>query len=385
VRIVADALIPFAAEAFAAWGEVELLADHEIVPAAVREAECLLLRSVTRANRELLEGSRVRFVGTATAGFDHLDTAWLEQHGVRWAHAPGCNADSVAEWVFTALLHLAARRGLRLEGLRLGVVGVGQVGGRVARRGALLGMEVLRCDPPRARAEGPAAGFLPLHELLPRAQVLTLHVPLLRTGPDRTLGLMDGAALARLPAGALLLNASRGAILDEDALCAALAEGRIAAAALDVWQGEPALAAATLRAVDLASPHVAGHSLDGKVGGTLGLQAALAQATGIAPSFDPRRLLPAPPTPRVELSPGSETWEETLDRALAAVHPLLGDDARLRALAELPAPARAAAFGALRRGYAAHRELPAVELALPGAAAPLLRRARALGFRVLSR
>src|SRR5438094_2654308 len=216
LRIVADRNIAFAAEAFAPLGDVVTLPSAELTREAVRDADLLLVRSTVKVGAPLLDGSRVRFVATATIGIDHLDIAWLDGRGIAWASAPGSNADSVLEWWAAALLTVAERRGVELGGLRVGVVGAGAVGGRVERFCRALGIAPLICDPPRAAREG-GAGFVSLDELLRAADVVTLHVPL---APD-TRRLLDERRLAALKPGAWLVNASRGGVVDGAALARA--------------------------------------------------------------------------------------------------------------------------------------------------------------------
>jgi erythronate-4-phosphate dehydrogenase len=298
MKIVADRNIPFVEEAFASFGEVQVLPGSAITADAVRDAKMLLCRSTIRVGAPLLEGSRVRFVATATIGTDHLDLAWLAQRGITWASAPGSNADSVVQWFAAALLEL----GLDLGRTRIGVIGAGNVGRRIARLAALLA-EVsaaappLICDPPRARAEGPGGspflappgegrgGFVPLEELLAGSDLVTLHVPLERSGPDATLGLVDAARLGLMREGAVLVNASRGEVIDEPAVVAA--RGRLGALVLDVFAGEPRPSPDLIAACTLATPHIAGHSLDGKINGTRMIYAAACRFLGIEPTWQP--------------------------------------------------------------------------------------------------
>jgi erythronate-4-phosphate dehydrogenase len=353
LRIVVDENIPLAHEAFAACGDVELVAGRKIDARTVGEADALIVRSVTRVDDALLDGSRVRFVGTATIGTDHIDRAALERRGIAFAAAPGCNARSVAEYVVAVLLELETELSRDLRGATLGVVGVGNVGSRVAEVGAALGMRVLLCDPPRAERE---AGFasVSLGVLVRACDVLSFHVPLERGGAHPTHYLLDAAATEQLRPDAIVLNSSRGGVVDDEALAIACAAGR-ADAVLDVWESEPEPSAAMLGVVRVATPHIAGYSLDGKLAGTRLIADALATFLGSAPPAA-EMFRPAIAAPVIEVS-GS--GREAVRAAVRCVYDVRADDARLRAAlgeAGREPGARGAAFDRLRRDYPVRRE-----------------------------
>ncbi len=263
MRILIDDAIPGADSLFKQLGEVRPFPGRRLTRDLLADADALIVRSVTVVSPNLVQGTPVRFVGTATSGFDHVDSAALTEAGVHFAYAPGCNAQAVAEYVFTAVHQLAVRQGRDPYAMSLGVVGVGHVGGRVAEIAGLLGMKVLACDPPRFRA-GTLAGHVPIDELLPLADILTLHVPRVADGPDATVNLIDANRLARTRPGAILINAARGGVVDEPAAAAARQSGRLSGLVLDVWQGEPDIRPAILAAADIATPHLAGYSAQSK-------------------------------------------------------------------------------------------------------------------------
>ncbi|HSJ13856.1 MAG TPA: 4-phosphoerythronate dehydrogenase [Longimicrobiales bacterium] len=384
LRIVADENIPLVAEVFAGLGPVELVPARAIDAARVARADVLLVRSVTRVDAALVAGSRLRFVGSATIGTDHVDIAALAHAGIRFRHAPGSNADAVVEYVLAALLAVAVRRGEPLHGKVAGIVGCGSIGGRLAERLPALGMLVLCNDPPlaqRAEQEGISHRYIALDRLLAESDVVTLHVPLTRAGPHPTLRLLDDAALAALRPGAWLLNTSRGAVVSGRALHVALTAGIPRAAVLDVWEHEPEPDPALVELVAIATPHIAGHSWDGKVAGTLMLRDALMRELDLRPPDDgePSRAapvaepsLPMPLAQPLSLVPPAEpgstsladvTWLHSLARQM---YDIGADDTRMRAL---PAgPERATAFHALRRDYP--RRHAFVRHALPAAAVP---------------
>ena len=262
MKIVADPNIPFVREAFAALGEIQLVPGRQIRAETVRDAELLLVRSITPVTPALLEGSRVKFVATATIGTDHVDLGYLASRDVGFASASGSNANSVAEYVVAGLLELARRRKFRLREKTLGVVGVGNVGRRVVRYAEALGMRVLQNDPPRQRAEA-LAHFVSLDRLLAEADIVTAHVPLVREEPEATFHLIDRDVLFSLSRRPILVNTARGAVVDNRALLPAIAGGKLGGVVLDVWENEPDISGELLAVVDLGTPHIAGYSFDG--------------------------------------------------------------------------------------------------------------------------
>ncbi len=362
LRILADANIPCVEEAFGRFGTVHRKPGRDIGPSDVGTADVLLVRSVTPVGPDLLRGSDLHFVGSATIGTDHVDRAYLRARDVPFAHAPGSNADSVADYVIAALLALARRRGETLRGKTVGIIGCGNIGGRLARRLPALGMTVLPNDPPRARAaeaEGRAHPFVPLDTMLDEADIVTLHVPLTTDGPDPTHHLVDAAFLGRLTGGAWLLNTSRGPVVDGDALRRARTQGGVSAAALDVWENEPVPDPALLEVVDVATPHVAGYAYDGKVRGTKMLYDALCEHLGVEPTWGGTAALRptskdelqcTPPDPRLPTT-------EWLDHLARQAYDLRADDAALRAILSDSPEARADAFTRLRNDYRRRREL----------------------------
>ena len=368
VKIVLDQNIPYAREAFASLGEVRALDGRKIGPGEARDADVLILRSVTTVNAALLRDSRVRFVGTCTIGTDHVDVEALQRLGVAFASAPGSNANSVAEYVVAALLVLARRSGIRLRGRTLGVVGAGNVGNRVARKAAALGLRVILHDPPLRRRTGDDL-YRPLDEIF-GADFVTLHVPLTDSGPDATRRMVDTRFLGALRRGAALINTSRGPVVDETALADALERGRLAAAVLDVWENEPRIDPTLLARAALATPHIAGYSLDGKAGGTLAVHHALCAFLGRDASWDPAPLLPPPRRARIRLSLAGREPEDAVGEAVHALYDIECDDGALRQALALGPDARAAHFDRLRRDYPIRREFPSAIVSLdtsPGA------------------
>ena len=286
MKIVADANIPLLADAFGPLGEVTALPADCITPEAVHGADALLVRSVTKVGAPLLEGSRIRFVATATIGVDHIDEAYLASKGIGFAYAPGSNARSVAEYVLAAMTVLGERGGYDFRRQTLGIVGCGNVGGRLARMAEGLGMRVLRNDPPLAR-ETHDPRFVPI-EAMAEADVVTFHVPLSREGPDATYGMIGARLLGMLKPGVTVINTSRGGVGDPAALRQTCDSGRLGALVLDVWKGEPEIDVHLMARVSIATPHIAGYSYDGKVNGTRMILEALCRHFGVARAWESR-------------------------------------------------------------------------------------------------
>ena len=362
-RILVDANVPAAHAAFGALGSVRLLPGREITRAEVEAADVLLVRSVTAVDAALVEGTPVRFVGSATAGTDHVDRPALARLGIPFAWAPGSNATSVVEHVLAALLAVAADRGEALSGKTLGVVGAGAVGGRLIPRAEALGMRVLASDPPRA-AEGDAGVYVSLDTLLAASDVVTLHTPLATSAESAwpTRGLIDADAFAAMRPDAWFVNAARGGVVEGAAL---RREAARRVCVLDVWPGEPDPDPETVRDAALASAHVAGYSADGKVRGTALLAAALRRwlGGGVEPWDAASALgstpppISAPPAPDDAGDPAVQArWLDALARRAFSVR---AEDARFRAGLEAAgggAAERAAAFAELRRTYPTRRE-----------------------------
>ncbi len=374
MKIVCDNKIPFIRGVFEPWAEVVYLPGSETTPAVVRDADAVVTRTRTRCDAALLAGSSVRVVGSATNGYDHIDTAWCEAHGILWRNAPGCNSSSVKQYIAAVLCTLARRHGLRLDALTLGVVGVGNVGSKVAETAALLGMRVLLCDPPRARAEG-AEGFVDLDTLVAQSDIVTLHVPLLREGEDATWHLFDEARLAAMRPDQFLINSSRGPVVDGAALRAALEAKALRGAVLDVWEGEPEPDRALMALLDIATPHIAGYSADGKANGTRMSVRTVAAVLGL-PLADWRPAdIPAPAQPLdFVVDASGKSRQEVLSEAILHTYDILADDRALRAHPER--------FEQLRGDYPVRREPTAFTLRLQGGDPALADALAALGFHI---
>jgi erythronate-4-phosphate dehydrogenase len=265
MKLVADKQIYKVEEAFADMGDVTAVSGGMISRELLSDADILLVRSVTQVNAALLEGTPVKFVASASIGVDHVDVDFLRDNCIGFAHAPGSSADSVAEYVAAALIEICAKSGRAPGETTLGIIGAGNVGGRVCALAGALGMEYLLNDPPKKALTG-SETYRPLEEVLERSDVVSLHVPLIEAGEGPTYHLVDGGFVSRMKQGAALINTSRGRVIDEKSFKAA--RSRLGMVALDVFEREPAINVETLNVADIATPHIAGYSLDGKLRGT---------------------------------------------------------------------------------------------------------------------
>ena len=265
-KIIVDDKVPFLEGVLENHFEVVYKPGNEIVRDNLADADALLIRTRTACDRNLLEGSSVKFIATATIGYDHIDTEFCRLAGIEWMNAPGCNAWAVQQYVVTAILELAVKYSLPLDQLTLGVVGVGHVGSKVAEAVRALGLHVLLCDPPRKRKEG--GNFVSLETITAECDIITFHVPLTVDGEDRTYHMADDFFFAKLQRMPIIINSSRGEVVMGDALKRALIARSVKGAVLDVWEKEPGVDLELLRLVDIATPHIAGYSVEGKANGT---------------------------------------------------------------------------------------------------------------------
>ena len=374
--IVADENIPLIEAFFASFGEIRRLPGRQITRADVHDADVLLVRSVTRVDRELLEGSAVRFVGTCTIGTDHLALDYFEQAGIQWSSAPGCNARGVVDYVLGSLLTLADIEGADLAQRTYGVIGAGEVGGRLVRVLRDLGWNVRVCDPLRQAAEG--GDYVSLEQIIEQCDVISLHTPLSKNGEFATWHLLDEARLNQLKPGTWLINASRGPVVDNAALRKVLNAREDLQAVLDVWEGEPRVDAQLADLCVLATPHIAGYSLDGKQRGTAQIYEALCDFLGQAPQVQLADLLPAPWLARVELSANSDqAW--ALAMLCRGVYDPRRDDADFRRTLTGSVDQQKLAFDGLRKHYPVRREIEGLAVHIEGHNPALTKMAAALG------
>ncbi len=285
MKVIVDNKIPYIQEAVEQIAdEVVYLPGSDFTARDVRDADALVIRTRTRCDRALLEGSKVKFIATATIGFDHIDVDYCREAGIVWQNCPGCNAGSVEQYLHSVLLLLKHRKGIKLEDTCLGIVGVGHVGSRIERMARSLGLRVLLNDPPRAdRGE---AGFVDLSVLARECDVITFHTPLNRSGKYKTFHLADMDFFAGLRRKPFIVNTSRGEVIETSALLDALKTGKINDAVIDTWENEPDIHPELLQKVFLGTPHIAGYSADGKSNATRMALEALCRFFHIQADFE---------------------------------------------------------------------------------------------------
>lgn len=276
IRIAIEDKIPFIRGVFDDHADVGYLKTSEITNERLKDYDALITRTRPAVDSKLLEGTKIRFIGSATIGLDHIDIDYCRSKGIKVVNAPGCNAPAVAQWVISSIGRYVPNR----DGLTLGVVGVGNVGKIVTQWAPLLNLNVLSCDPPRALKEGPE-GFVDLDVIAREADIITFHTPLIKEGEYKTYHLADRTFFDKLNKRPLILNASRGQVVDTEALLDALSKDKVRGAIIDCWEGEPEINRGLLRDALVATPHIAGYSIEGKKRGTLAMIRAIEEEFGI--------------------------------------------------------------------------------------------------------
>lgn len=354
MKILVDENMPYAEQLFQQLGEVKKVPGRPLPIDELNDTDALMVRSITKVNASLLAGKPVKFVGTATAGFDHVDIEWLAQEKIGFSSAPGCNAIAVVEYVFSSLMVLAEKEGFQLTDKVVGIIGVGNVGGRLATRLRALGINVLLCDPPRAD-NGDNETFHSLETLIKEADILTFHTPLNKSGPYNSYHLINVSNLENLVDGCILINASRGEVIDNQALLTALENGKSLRVVLDVWEPEPDLLLPLLEKVDIATPHIAGYTLEGKARGTTQVYEAYCDFIGQPQHVELSTLLPAPVVSTISVQ--GELTQPLLKQLIHLVYDVRRDDASLRKVAGIKGE-----FDKLRKFYPVRREWSSLQV-----------------------
>lgn len=379
MKLVIDANIPAADVCFGSFGNLQRLPGREISSVDIADTDVLIVRSITQVDEAFLGQSQVRFIGTCTIGTDHIDRDLLAQRGIGFANAPGCNAEAVVDYVLSSLLTLSEREMRPLLERTVGIVGVGNVGCRLHQRLQALGVTTLLCDPPRAEQEG-EEGFASLDTLITSCDVLCLHTPLVLEGPHATYQLLNAQRINELAPGTILLNAGRGDCVDGLALRSRLTGKGDLTAVLDVWENEPSIDAGLRDLVALATPHIAGHSLDGKLRGTWMIQEALAQHLEQTNTLAFRDICPTPALASLTLQQAVPV-EDALRLCVRAVYDVRRDHDALQ-LQVLHQGIRKG-FDECRAHYPLRREFATLTVVLKGDAIDLKVPLEAAGFNVI--
>jgi len=355
--------------------EVVYIPGAEISNEMLRDAQALITRTRTKCNEKLLKNTSVKLIATATIGYDHIDTHYCDANGIKWTNAPGCNSSSVQQYIASALLHLAEKKQFNLSEKTIGIVGVGNVGSKVAKLCETLGMKVLLNDPPRARQEGDQ-GFVSLDQLCEQADIITFHVPLTRDGIDKTYHLLDDTLISQMKQDVIIINSSRGEVVNGVALKKAITSAKTGGVVLDVWENEPSIDLELLEMVDYGTPHIAGYSSDGKANGSAMSVQAISRYFNLGLDNWYPANVPQPASNQIEIDTDGKTVQQILLEAVGATYSIANDDATLRNSPDT--------FEKQRGDYPVRREFPAYNIILKqnnGYVKNILDR---LGFSVMS-
>lgn len=373
MKIIIDDKIPYIRGAFESVAEVVYLPGSKTTAEIAKDADAIVTRTRTICNEKLLAGSSVKFIATATIGYDHIDTDYCEANGIRWTNAPGCNSKSVEQYIASTLMVLAERKGWNLSEKTIGVVGVGNVGSKVARISEIFGMNVLLNDPPRERAEG-AEKFVSIQTIMEKADIITLHVPLNMNGQDATFHLADNDFFSKLKRKPVLINSCRGEVTETKAVKEALNSGTISAFVCDCWENEPVLDLELLALTEIATPHIAGYSKDGKATGTLMSVQAISNFFNLGlESWQPEGV-ENPNNPEIVIDGEGLTDQQIIAKAILHSYDIRTDDTEFRTNVEK--------FEQLRGDYPVRREFPAFTIVPKNIDKMIVDKLKKLGFNI---
>lgn len=371
MEILIDDKIPFIKGVFEPFADVVYLPGKEICYEKAKNADALIIRTRTKCNAQLLENTRIKFIASATIGFDHIDTQYCKINNIKWLNAPGCNASSVQQYIAMALLELATMNGIDLTQRTLGVVGVGNVGKKVVRLAELLGMRVILNDPPRARSEG-LCGFMSLKGLLNEADIISFHTPLIKHGEDKSMHLANAAFFHQLQRGTIIINSSRGEVVNTNDLLKAFENGNVGHAVIDVWENEPEINYNLLTKVDIGTAHIAGYSTDGKANATKMCVQAVSKFFGLELNEWEVTELPQPVNTNIHIDGSGKSIQQVVYEALKHTYDINTDSELLRN--------NVSEFEALRGNYRIRREPRAYSLTTSNVDKQTQEVLRALGF-----
>lgn len=373
MKIIIDDKIPYIRGAFEGVAEVIYLPGSKTTAEIARDADAIVTRTRTICNEKLLAGSSVKFIATATIGFDHIDTEYCETAGIQWTNAPGCNSKSVEQYIASTLMVLAEQKGWKLSEKTIGVVGVGNVGSKVARICEIFGMKVLLNDPPRERAEG-SEKFVSLQTIKDQADIITLHVPLNMKGEDSTWHLCNELFFGELSKMPVLINSCRGEVVETNAVKSALQSGAVSGFVCDCWEHEPDIDLELLAMTDIATSHIAGYSKDGKATGTLMSVQAISRFFGLGLEKWLPTGVEEPSEPVFELNGMGLTEQQILSKAILHTYDIRRDDRDLRANTDK--------FEQLRGDYPTRREFPAFTIVAKNIDGIILEKLKTIGFKI---
>lgn len=374
MKFVIDDKIPYIDGVFEPFGEVDYIKGADISASDIKLADALVTRTRTRCDRESLEGSELKVIATATIGYDHIDVDYCRGRSIEWSNAPGCNSGSVAQYIAAALVFLSNSRDIKLEGKKIGIIGVGNVGAKVAKVAEALGVIPLLNDPPRARVEGDDK-FVSLNVIEEEADFITIHTPLNREGCDRTEHLVDSDFFKRLKRVPYIFNSSRGEVIDGAALKRALELKLVSGAVIDCWEHEPNIDLDLLKMVDISTPHIAGYSRDGKANGTEMSVRYISKILKLGiDSWRPLSIEPPVGGADIEIDGiDSISIEESVKQAILKTYSINEDNLRLKSSVET--------FEVQRGDYPVRREFSAYRVTNRSISLELRSRLESLGFK----
>jgi erythronate-4-phosphate dehydrogenase len=373
MKIVADNKIPFLKGALEPFVEVSYVQGNLITKEIIADADALLIRTRTKCDEALLKGSSVKFIGTATIGFDHIDTGYCDRNNIVWTNAPGCNSSSVCQYVVSALLKLSLDNDFGLKGKTLGIIGVGNVGSKIEKAANALGMTVILNDPPRAKHE-PNKRFETLDTVLENSDIITVHVPLTLSGEEKTFHLFDDNIFKKIKKKAWFVNTSRGEVVSGEALKRAINVGTVAGAILDVWENEPDIDKNLMNSVFIATPHIAGYSTDGKANGTAMIVDSLCKFFNIGITNWKPQNIHSPENPIITIETNGKSHEQIIGEAVFNSYDIAIDDCCLKS--------SPTSFEKQRDNYMTRREFSSFTVVLQGENAAAEKTLKELGFNV---
>jgi erythronate-4-phosphate dehydrogenase len=375
IKIAADSKIPFLKGVLEPFADIQYLNPPEITRESIKDKDALIIRTRTHCNAHLLEGTNVKFIATATIGYDHIDAEYCKSKNIKWINAPGCNSSSVMQYISSALLTIAHKKDLKLSDLTIGIVGVGNVGSKIEKICKIFGMNILLNDPPRMRSEG-KKDFVDLDELILKSDIITFHVPLYKTGPDKTFHMADENFFNKFKNEKIVINTSRGPVIEKNAIKNAIKRKQVSAAVLDVWENEPGIDRELFEMTDIATPHIAGYSADGKANGT----SVCVRETASFFNLDIRKdwypqNLPSPKNPNeILINCGNKSIQEIFYEAVTSSYKIIEDDKRLRDSIDT--------FEKQRGNYPVRREFPFYKVKTKNCTTDIEKKLRELGFQL---
>jgi erythronate-4-phosphate dehydrogenase len=374
MKIIIDDKIPYIRGAFEQVAEVIYLPGNKTTPEIVKDADAIITRTRTICNENLLKGSSVKFIATATIGFDHIDTEYCRQAGIEWKNAPGCNAESVNQYISSALFSWSMRKREDLAGKIIGIVGVGQVGSRVAKTCETIGMKVMLNDPPRERHEG-SGKFVPLKTIQEEADIITFHVPLEMSGLDTTFHMVNKEFLLNLRKKPLIINSCRGEVFNSEDVLNTIKSGNVSGAIIDCWENEPTINLDLLKLSEYGTPHIAGYSKDGKANGTKMSVQAVSKFFNLGLNDWQPEKVEAPENPVFEIDGNQRREYSVLAEAILSTYNIENDDEALR---EKPGN-----FEKLRGDYPVRREFDSYKVKVKNVEKETMIKLEKLGFKIM--